>query len=248
MDINENFCYSDLAMKLSNTNQPVLIIGDIHGQFSRLKNLIFQKNIKDCTVICVGDFGIGFKRKHSSNVADCQDLNDFFRKQNIVFMSIRGNHDNPVYFNDPDKRIDLPCCRLLPDYHTEIINGEKFLFVGGAISIDRILRFPDISYWENETFVLDESKAVKCDVLITHSAPTWIGPIDKESLSGWIKQDPTLWEECMEERKNHNRLIELCKPSKSYHGHFHESRWADEAGCFSTILNIEEIKEHRSTI
>lgn len=247
MDIKKDLWYSDLAMDLSNTNLPVYIIGDIHGQFDRLKNLIFQNNIKDCIIICVGDFGVGFK-KHISNIADCQDLNDFFGKRGVVFMSVRGNHENPAYFNDPDTRIDLSNFKLLPDYHTEIINGEKFLFVGGAISVDRIMRLPNISYWEDEAFVLDENLAVKCDVLISHSAPSWIGPCNKQGISGWTKNDLTLWDDCLKERIDHNRLIELCRPSKSYHGHFHESRWADEAGCYSTILNIEEIKEHRSTI
>jgi len=234
-------------MKLSNTNntyEKILVLGDHHGNYNRVFDKIYKNQIENCLLIHVGDGGEGFKSR-DKEMETFDILNEEFRSLNIEYVSIRGNHSDPSYF---DGSVDLSHFKLLPDYHTEIINGEKFLFVGGAVSIDRILRFPDISYWENEAFVLDESKVVQCDVLITHSAPTWIGPMDKEALSGWTKQDPTLWEECMEERKNHNRLIELCKPSKSYHGHFHESRWADEAGCFSTILNIEEIKEHRSTI
>jgi len=233
-------------MNNSRENNPIYIIGDIHGAFGRLKNLVWHKNLRDCTIICVGDLGVGFCTKYENNVRECDILNQFFAKLNIVFMSIRGNHDDPIFFNHPEKRIDLDNFKLLPDYHTETLNGEQFLFVGGAISIDRIMRIPNISYWNDEAFVLDENKVSKCDVLITHSAPTWIGPYDKSGIGSWIQNDHTLWDDCVKERKDHSRLIELCKPKKSYHGHFHCSSWVDEAGCFSTILDIEEIKEHRS--
>jgi hypothetical protein len=43
-------------------------------------------------------------------------------------------------------------------------------------------------------------------------------------------------------------LLRLCQPSKSYHGHFHASHWVDFAECYATILDIEEIKEHRPSI
>lgn len=233
-------------MKAQETN-PVYIIGDIHGQFARLKNLVHKNNIKDCTLICVGDFGIGFKHRYGANVDDCVMLNNFFAKRNIVFMTIRGNHDDPIFFNDAEKRIDLSHVKLLPDYYSETINGEKFLFVGGAVSVDRRLREADVSYWNNEAFVLDTNRAIECDVLITHSAPSWVGPYDKSGIACWTQNDASLWEECTQERLHHNTLISLCKPRKSYHGHFHCSSWSDELGCLSTILNIEEIKEHRAT-
>jgi hypothetical protein len=101
------------------------------------------------------------------------------------------------------------------------------------------------SYWRDELFVLKPELIEKCDVLITHSAPSWIGPFDKESLSSWCEKDLTLWDLCYKERIEHSELIKLCKPSKSYHGHFHSSHWVDFAECYATILAIEEIKEHR---
>lgn len=227
--------------------KPIYIIGDIHGAFDRLKNLVSQKDIKDSILICVGDFGIGFKRKYQENVDDCKKLNDFFCARNVTFMTIRGNHDNPMFFNSV-RAVCLSHVKLLPDYYSETLNGEKFLFVGGAISVDRAYRHSNISYWADEAFVLDKSRAASCDVLITHSAPSWIGPYDKSGISHWIENDTTLWEQCTQERLAHNELIRLCKPSKSYHGHFHCSSWVDEAECFSTILDIEEIKEHRSSL
>ena len=82
-------------------------------------------------------------------------------------------------------------------------------------------------------------------MLITHSAPHWIGPFDKQSISSWCDRDPGLWDLCHKERIEIAELIKLCRPSKSYHGHFHASHWVDFDDCYATILNIEEIKEHR---
>jgi len=225
-------------------NKPTYIIGDIHGAFARFEKKITDLDLRDCTLICVGDLGVGFNRSPAGELKGCTLMNEFFSERQILFMSIRGNHDDPQYFCGPN-RIDLSNFKLLPDYHTEIINGEKFLFVGGAVSIDRIFRKEGLSYWSDEVFVLKPELVEKCDVLITHSAPNWLGPFDKESLSSWCEKDPTLWDLCYKERIEHKELIKLCQPSKSYHGHFHASHWADSDGCYATILEIEEIKEHR---
>jgi hypothetical protein len=94
-------------------------------------------------------------------------------------------------------------------------------------------------------FVLDESKIVECDVLVTHSGPNWIGPFDKEGISGWCKRDEKLWDECLKERSDHNRLYELAKPKKSYLGHFHMYQAVEHNGCYATILDELQIVEHR---
>ena len=225
-------------------SNPVYIIGDIHGAFNRLMKKVSDLDLKDCTLICVGDLGMGFNYSPEGERGGCVRMNEFLAERRILFMSIRGNHDDPQYFCGPN-RIDLSHFRLLPDYHTEIINDEKFLFVGGAVSIDRVYRKEGLSYWSDELFVLKPELVEKCDVLITHSAPSWIGDFDKEGISSWCEKDKTLWDLCYKERIEHNELIKLCQPSKSYHGHFHASHWVDFDGCYATILAIEEMKEHR---
>lgn len=229
---------------MSNYIKPVLLIGDIHGAFGRLKNLIHHQGIENCYLICVGDLGIGFKNTQNGEMIACGDLNDYFTKKNIHFMSIRGNHDDPAYFNG-DSRIKMSNFELLPDYTTKELNGEKFLFVGGAISIDRLYRVPGKSYWHDETFVLKPELITECDVLVTHSAPTWNGPFDKEGLAGWCGKDPELWNDCYKERIDHDELIKLSKAKMHYCGHFHSYHWVEMNGCYSTILAIEQVKEHR---
>ncbi len=223
--------------------KPIYILGDVHGLFEKLINIVKSNEIRDSIIICVGDLGIGFS-DHYKTLKQCEYLDKFFRGKNIHFYSIRGNHDAPSYFKG-DKRIVLPNFELIQDYTVKEINDQKFLFVGGATSIDRINRRPNSSWWEDEVFNLEMSAIERCDVLITHSAPTWNGPSDKEGISYWCDRDPSLWDECLKERKEHDILIKLTGTKHHYAGHFHQYYNVDFDGCRSIILEELQIYEHR---
>ena len=126
-----------------------------------------------------------------------------------------------------------------------MINDEKYLFVGGAISIDRMFRRENISYWSDEIFNLKEDKISDCDVLITHSAPPWIGPTDRERIEYFLSKDPSMWDQLVDERKKHDRLIELSKPKIHICGHFHlsEKKFSEKHSCYSRILDILEFED-----
>jgi hypothetical protein len=223
--------------------KPVYIIGDIHGAFGRLKKKVEHLDLRGCYLICVGDLGIGFNYSAEGEVHSCNNLNDFFAERDVSFMSIRGNHDDPAFFGGAST-INLSHFKLLPDYHTETLNGERFLFVGGAVSIDRGMRVEGRSWWRDEKFVYLPERVSQCDVLITHSAPSWNGPFDKDGIAGWCETDPTLWDACYKERVDTDALIVQCGAKKHYCGHFHAYHWVDFKECYSTILEIEQIKEH----
>jgi UDP-2,3-diacylglucosamine pyrophosphatase LpxH len=217
----------------------VCIVGDTHGIWDILFEKIDSCEIRNCVLIHVGDVGIGFKSPEKQN-SELEIVNDYFSERGISFYAIAGNHDDPSYFQG---QVNLSHFTLLADYSTLIINHKKFLFVGGATSIDRILRTPNKSWWPDEVFVLDESRAEKCDVLITHTAPNWIGPNDKNGLELYIQKDATLWDECLRERIDMNQLIKLTQPQKHFCGHFHISQLAENDSCRSRIMNEHELCE-----
>lgn len=231
---------------MSNYVKDVLLIGDIHGEWDDLKQKLKRYAIRDCYLICVGDLGVGFAAYVAKEHRIHASLNEFMARRNIHFMSIRGNHDDPKYFT-PAHDWRWTHFDLIADYSTKIINGEKWQFVGGGLSVDRTgnHRRLNSTYWADEAFILRPDLAEKCDVLVTHSAPSWSGPADKGSvIRSWEKRDPTIWAECVEERKLHDRLYEICQPRKHYAGHFHEYHTTKMNGSVSIILGILQLIEH----
>jgi predicted phosphodiesterase len=224
-------------------NKPIYIIGDVHGKWEKMFAAINKNELSNCYLICVGDLGIGFKSSYSKEIRALEIANEFFSKRDIRFLSIRGNHDNPTYFSR--EILEFTNLRLIPDYHVEFINGEKFLFVGGAISIDRCSRQEGILWWQDETLEFVSDLAVECDVLITHSAPIWLGPFDKDGIIGWGEKDQYLWRDCVKERDDIGKIVELSKPSRLYCGHFHAHYATEQNKCRGRILAELEIIEHR---
>jgi hypothetical protein len=105
------------------------------------------------------------------------------------------------------------------------------------------------SWWIDEVLNFNEDKLGECDVLVTHSVPTW----QNEKYIGrgvnffeeWCKQDDTLAEECHIEKSNVDKLITLSKAREHYCGHMHHSsRRCGPDGVLSTILDIDELREH----
>lgn len=218
----------------------IALIGDIHGFWDSLFSTVKRCGLKDCTLICVGDLGIGFAERQQNE--PFRYLNQFFIDKNIDFLSIRGNHDDPSYW---DGSINLSNFKLIPDNTLMELEGEKWFFVGGAISIDRRFRKEGISYWKDEPLVCP-SKFKQCDVLVMHTGPKWIGPTDKgQVFQDYVNDDFELADACNTERELANEIIKNCKPKKFYCGHFHVSEFKTEMGCDARILDINEIVEHR---
>jgi len=222
----------------------LLILGDTHGEWASLFNYLDRIKCSDAVILHVGDVGIGFRGNKKLEIGSISIVNKQLAERNIVMYAIRGNHDDPSYFNGNHHYDNL---KLLADYSTYNINGERFLFVGGAVSVDRINRTPYKTWWPDEVMVFDESRAEQCDVLVTHTAPNWIGPRDKNGIKYYDELDATLWDECLKERDNVDKLINLTKAKKHYCGHFHESTLTKNEECVSRIVNIMELVGHNYT-
>ena len=201
--------------------KPIYVIADLHGYFNALKAEINLKDyLKDCIIICAGDIGVGFNTK-DFYLGKFEELNNIMQDKNIDCLMIRGNHDDPSYFNGS---IFLSNVKLIPDY-TVITSGEaNILCVGGAISIDRLYRkkiyqsnvdyisslmpTEDIeniknkvskNYWENEAPILDcdtlkeiNDNGIKINYVVTHTSPSFAFKNDKKGIENWLKNDETL--------------------------------------------------------
>ena len=223
-------------MENLNKYDRAFVIGDHHGDWLGLYRKLDYYGIENCYLFHVGDGGEGWVDREKQ-IRQFEHCNNWFKSRNIYYMSIRGNHSDPAYFLGQHKYSNY---ELLPDYSYRIFRDKKILFVGGAVSIDRRIRTVNKNYWLGEKFILKPEEVEKCDILITHSAPSWVGKSDKDGIQSWCDKDETLWDECVKERLQHNELIELCSPEKHFAGHFHEHAVSCMNGCDSRILDIME--------
>jgi UDP-2,3-diacylglucosamine pyrophosphatase LpxH len=231
----------------------LIFIGDVHGEFNELTHKLVNHNIQNSTFIQVGDFGVGFKSKENE-IDQLGKLNDRLKADRNVMYVIRGNHDDPAYF---DGQVTYSNLIFLKDYSWLEIEDKKILLVGGAISIDRRTRKLNVSYWEKEGFVLNEQKLKstlsgvdKLDIVVTHSCPEEFEPreLGKIVMSYWTK-DNGLITELKKERGAHSLLMNMLigqklKPAHWYYGHFHYSFNDKFEGVKYRLLNCSEFFEH----
>lgn len=125
---------------------PIYLLGDHHGDYKTLFATLDHGNIRDAVVIHVGDGEEGYPGWGSSTA---RNLNKQFAQRGVEYLSIRGNHLNPHVF---DGRVMLPNFNLLPDYSRLELNGQLWLFVCGAIDINRIDRILGETLWPQKAF------------------------------------------------------------------------------------------------
>lgn len=203
-------------------------------------NTIYENSI----IVVSGDCGIGFnKEKYYYDLF--VKYNEIFSKTNTIILFIRGNHDDPSYFNG--EKINFSNIKAIPDYSVLITNNNITLCIGGAISIDRVWRkqqeaiinkykkdYKRKLYWEDEKCVYDKdlideiiNNNIKIDSIISHSSPKFAFPSDKPNSINWFKLDSSLKNDIEDERdtlsKIYNHLSNSNLNIKFWcHGHFHE--------------------------
>lgn len=119
------------------SKQDIYVIADIHGNFGVLMVNIKKYDLKNCIILICGDVGLGFYSREYYNET-FETINNECIFRNIHLLMIRGNHDDPLYFNE--KLIKFSNVETLNDYTILQVDNKNILCVGGAISIDRSVR------------------------------------------------------------------------------------------------------------
>lgn len=243
----------------------VIVCGDIHGEFNEIVNKIcVQNKIQDSVIIIAGDCGFGFnKRDYYVNMYNKNSRR--LEKSNNYILCVRGNHDDPEYYNYGGlfEKKRMMC---IPDYSVIEVAGRTILCIGGAVSIDRKYRIREeirlnmhsttktkSVYWYSEMPVFDSMKLSDVierfviDTVVTHTAPSFCEKVQKTGIEEWCKFDENLSDDLDAERKTMDKiydyLVEKKQPIRDWvYGHFHWSwnAWID--GINFTMLNINELK------
>ena len=129
-----------------NLGNRVLLVGDIHSKPMHIELLSGHvSNMNPSSVIVLGD--TLFNDWHN------QDKLAMMSNTNVPWYLIDGNHDN-ICMDDSISQTELTelydNVHFVPRGYVHYENGKRFVFIGGAHSIDKAGRTPHLDWWSNE--------------------------------------------------------------------------------------------------
>lgn len=216
------------------------ICGDIHGELSGLVQNAVNRGISCADILVVGDFGAGFGRPKSMDVAYGK-VRAALEKNDICIYTIRGNHDDPAFF---DGKHDFERLHFLPDYCIIELCGKRIYPVGGAVSADidmvdpltrksrrmindSLIKFGSSKrvWWPDEAPSTDSAPSTNSrtlfpesvDIVVSHEAPLSFEP--PLVRAGYVRDET--WLKIIESRKCLDYVLQTVKPSLWFYGHYH---------------------------
>jgi hypothetical protein len=179
-------------------DKKITILGDIHGKYSRMHEIIREKDRSEY-IVALGDVGF-----------DYSTLDNVDPKK---FVIVGGNHENY------SKIINIP--HYLGDYGFTSLNGINLFYYRGAYSIDKQHRTIGIDWWPEEQVSVEQFmkardlyRSIKPDIMLTHDCPETISPyLLKPGAQIYQNQTGYFLQE----------LFNIHQPKRWFFGHYHKS-------------------------
>ncbi len=209
----------------------LFIVGDIHGEFTKLvHDITFIHKLKNSVIIVAGDSGFWY-HKPGYYERIWYRLKKRLDAANNMLLCVRGNHDNPWYY-DPANWSGYDRWKTVQDHEILDILGKKILCIGGATSVDQEHRHQwnnkeerrgsDRRIWwkhERPNKIQESHLPNKVDIIISHEAPIQIGPVIYRSED----MDLDIYRNICEDRDYLGMVLQELKPKHWYFGHYHNS-------------------------
>ncbi len=164
-----------------------LFLGDSHADIDFAEDAMHIAKLEECQeIIQLGDWGF-----HWPNKVQVNYLSVLLQRYNVTMRFIDGNHDNHDWLDTITPKNTRDSIAISPNLiyqprgsvHVDE-DGTRFLFVGGAPSIDKDYRTPGKSWWPQEALSEEQYQFALAaqgpfDVLVTHDVgeyPPGYGP------------------------------------------------------------------------
>lgn len=158
----------------------IYFIGDIHADFKMVEPItkFVQENGGDY-IVQLGDFGFGFYTLGDGRDSFLTDVSRVAVEYDLPWYWIDGNHDNHRRIWREVNEETYPATFYMNRGTVHNLGGIKIGALGGAVSIDRNSRKPDVDWWDTETITGGQMNRAlytfledKPDVIVTHDAPS----------------------------------------------------------------------------
>ncbi|MEN9358902.1 MAG: hypothetical protein RL095_437 [Verrucomicrobiota bacterium] len=225
----------------------IFFIGDTHADLTRFKTLLRDIRLpRSGSILCiqVGDFGYLGYEERVTNDGRAGRLMTALEKYDIDLLFIDGNHEDFVWMKERYS-LDIHAPRFQPvgprltyagrGAEAEI-RGQSVIFLGGAGSIDRPWRTPQVDWFPEEALdpELDLPRLVRTrplDLLISHDSPlTEAVKAAHAVFAARAKVDVAAEAYTAECNQRYARVVEQLRPRQIVHGHQHQSYVEDWSG------------------
>ena len=241
-----------ILLKEKDVTNSLLIVGDVHGKFAHLNQLIAMT--KCFAVIVVGDFGFW----RSSLLYKEENNDTMFLHQRTPFgvpvYFVDGNHEdhnsleqlvikhgknNPIDVGGNCWYVPRGCIFEITNPFTN--NKKTILGLGGAYSIDWKQRVPQVSWFEQEQLrysdIIDLNTDNNVDIIISHTCP--------ERLLRDVANTCQIDYNRIIERQSEkllDQVFTLIKPKYWFFGHWHQR---DTYQVEQTTFELLDMIPHR---
>jgi hypothetical protein len=218
----------------------VAIAGDWHADTDYAVAAIAHADRRDAsTLIHLGDFGYDFTDEY------LDALERTLCDHAMVLGFVDGNHENF------DRLLTWPVAddgmRHLREHIVHLPRGFRWCWgqtdcvaVGGAYSLDRILRIPGRSWWPQETLTPELARTIAAggpaDAMFCHDCPS--GVVVPGAEHDRIGFPPEELQRSELHRALLRSIVDVVRPVRLWHGHFHQRyRAVLDGGHYRTVID-----------
>jgi Calcineurin-like phosphoesterase len=212
-----------------------MFCGDWHGDaYWMTKCIRAAANEKISTLIQVGDFGYGWTIDEDRQCGFSTYASAVACDYKVDVFWIDGNHENfdlmeennlfPASATGPNPIMVEPRVWYIPRGTVHEFGNTSMLFLGGAYSVDKDHRTPNVSWWSQEEITDDDVAMAMESIELAEHHPWWMITHDAPEHI-LVPGDHAAWKHKDEDTKpNRAKLVEVMnavQPQRLIHGHYH---------------------------